>query len=81
MTDKEEKWMGKSRSLKTKRIVTQLLDRLPDQFSSDFEENKKTVEEVTTISSKSIRNKIAGRITKLIAEEETTKNTASIQMS
>ena len=63
--------MGKSRALKTKRIVKLLLDKHPDRFSSDFEENKKVIGEVTTIVSKPLRNRIAGHITKLFAKNET----------
>lgn len=64
--------MGKSRALKTKRIVKLLLDKHSDRFSSDFEENKKVIDEVTTIVSKPLRNRIAGHITKLfVAKSET----------
>ncbi len=58
--------MGKSRALKTKRIVKLLLDKYGNRFSTDFEENKKVVGEITTIVSKPLRNRIAGHITKLV---------------
>ncbi len=66
--------MGKSRALKTKRIVKLLLDKHPDRFSSDFEENKKAIEEVTTIASKPLRNRIAGHITKLLVVKGETES-------
>ena len=65
--------MGKARALKTKRIVKILLSKYPDKFSTDFEENKKVVHEVTTITSKSLCNKIAGYIAKFLIANENVK--------
>ncbi|MFP4218401.1 MAG: 30S ribosomal protein S17e [Salinarchaeum sp.] len=39
-----------------------LLERYPDAFSTDFEHNKEAVETLTNITSKNVRNKIAGYI-------------------
>lgn len=58
--------MGKSRRIKTKRLAEELLMKYSDLFTSDFEENKRVVQEVTTVSSKTIRNKIAGYLTSYI---------------
>jgi len=69
--------MGKSRALKTKRIVKLLFDKHLDRFSSDFEENKKVIEEVTTIVSKPLRNRIAGHITKLFVVKSETEAESS----
>jgi small subunit ribosomal protein S17e len=69
--------MGKSRALKTKRIVGLLMDKHADRFSTDFEENKKVIGEVTTIVSKPLRNRIAGYITKLAVSKEGTKTESS----
>ncbi|MFB6113169.1 MAG: 30S ribosomal protein S17e [Halodesulfurarchaeum sp.] len=42
-----------------------LLDRYPEAFQQeDFEHNKKSVEELTNIESKSVRNRIAGYVTR-----------------
>jgi small subunit ribosomal protein S17e len=49
--------------VKTKRLADEILKKYPNKFTTDFEENKNLVEEVVIISSKTIRNKLAGYIT------------------
>ena len=39
-----------------------LLERYPDAFSTDFEHNKESVESLTNIESKGVRNRIAGYV-------------------
>ena len=46
-----------------KRISTELLEKYPDRFSVDFDENKKIIKDVAIVRSKILRNKIAGHIT------------------
>jgi small subunit ribosomal protein S17e len=46
-----------------KRISTELLEKYPDRFSVDFEENKKIIKEIAIVRSKILRNRIAGYIT------------------
>ena len=46
-----------------------ILDDYKDQFGSSFDDNKKTLNSISTIRSKSLKNKIAGYITKLIKNE------------
>jgi small subunit ribosomal protein S17e len=41
-----------------------LLERYPEAFSRDFEQNKEAVRELTTIDSKGVRNRIAGYVTR-----------------
>ena len=41
-----------------------LLERYPDAFNDDFEQNKKSVQELTNIEAKGVRNRIAGYVTK-----------------
>jgi len=41
-----------------------LLAKHPGSFNGNFEDNKKVVSEVTTIQSKTIRNRVAGNITR-----------------
>jgi len=48
-----------------KRIAQELVERFPDKFTTDFENNKKLVESLTNISSKKLRNRVAGYITQL----------------
>jgi len=47
-----------------KKTATMLMERYPDAFSTDFEHNKELVEELTNIESKSVRNRIAGYVTR-----------------
>jgi small subunit ribosomal protein S17e len=44
-----------------------LLERYPEAFSRDFEQNKEAVKELTTIDSKGVRNRIAGYVTRKTA--------------
>ena len=57
--------MGKVRTEQVKRISRELLDKYPSKITVDFENNKKLVNEYTNVSSKKLRNKIAGYATRL----------------
>ena len=46
-----------------------ILDDYKDQFGVSFDENKKILNDISTIRSKQLKNKIAGYITKLIKNE------------
>jgi small subunit ribosomal protein S17e len=41
-----------------------LMERYPDAFGTDFEHNKESVQELTNIESKGVRNRIAGYVTR-----------------
>ena len=43
-----------------------LLEQYPASFNGNFEDNKRVVGEVTTIQSKTIRNRAAGNITRKV---------------
>lgn len=47
-----------------KNLGTELMEKYPDAFVTDFEENKKMVAKYTDIQSKAIRNRVAGYITR-----------------
>ncbi len=55
--------MGRIRQTFIKRTGMELLEKFGDKFTTDFETNKKVVEEVALISTKRLRNRIAGYIT------------------
>lgn len=57
--------MGKVRTELVKRVARELLDKYPRKISTDFENNKQLVTEYTNISSKKLRNKVAGYTTRL----------------
>ncbi len=46
-----------------KKTARLLMERYPEAFSHDFEQNKELVEQLTNIESKGVRNRIAGYIT------------------
>ena len=48
---------------RVKRLSIELLEHYPDRFSTNFEENKKTILSLAIIRSKILRNKMAGYIT------------------
>jgi len=52
---------------RVKKIARELVKRYPDQFSTDFEGNKKFLGSVASIHSPRLRNRIAGYITRLVA--------------
>jgi len=57
--------LGKVRTEQVKRIARELLDRYPNKFSTDFENNKQFVTELTNISSIKLRNRVAGYVARL----------------
>ena len=58
--------MGRVRPRYIKSLARRLLEVYPDKFSDDFETNKKVVAELADIPSKSVRNKVAGEITRMV---------------
>jgi len=47
-----------------KKTATILMEEYPDAFGPDFEHNKELVMELTNVESKSVRNRIAGYVTR-----------------
>jgi small subunit ribosomal protein S17e len=65
-----------------KRLSTELLDKYPDRFTTDFEENKKTLLSLAIIRSKVLRNRMAGYITSKLrreADREKAKTSSQIE--
>lgn len=58
--------MGKIRQGFIKRVARELVNKYPNEFTTDFEHNKKKVQELTNVTSKKIRNRIAGYVTTLV---------------
>ncbi len=54
---------------RVKRLSSELLEKYPDRFTIDFEENKKTILSLAIIRSKVLRNKMAGYITSKLRRE------------
>ena len=66
--------MGKVRTQRVKKISRELINRFPDRFNADFELNKKLVDTLTEVSSKRLRNRIAGYVTRLITIKKATES-------
>jgi small subunit ribosomal protein S17e len=47
-----------------KQLGNRLLEQYPDAFNTEFETNKESVEKLTTVESKGVRNRIAGYVTR-----------------
>lgn len=62
--------MGKVRIGKVKSISNELVLKYGNVFTTDFEENKKLVQQYTDITSKRLKNRVAGYITRLKANEK-----------
>jgi small subunit ribosomal protein S17e len=56
--------MGKIRPTYIKRVAIELVKKHNDKFTDDFQHNKKMVAELTNIESISMRNRIAGYVTR-----------------
>jgi small subunit ribosomal protein S17e len=51
---------------RVKRMSNELLERYPDKFTIDFNENKEAIKSHALVRSKELRNKIAGYITSIV---------------
>ena len=67
--------MGRVKGTLIKRVSKELIEKYPDKFTSDFEKNKKVVDQILT-TYKRFRNSITGYVTRLIkmAEEKKKSN-------
>jgi len=59
--------LGKVRTRLVKRLAEELVYSYPDKFTTDYQHNKKMVDELVEGLSKRVRNRVAGYITHLIA--------------
>lgn len=55
--------MGNIRQNFIKRVAIELVTKYNDQFSADFEHNKKVVAQLTDVKTTVFRNRIAGYVT------------------
>ncbi|MCS3901114.1 30S ribosomal protein S17e [Methanococcus voltae] len=55
--------MGRIRQTFIKRAGDELVERFAEKFTTDFDSNKKAVEEVALIETKTLRNRVAGYVT------------------
>ena len=59
---------------RVKKLSTELLNRYPDKFNVDFQQNKKKIDEIAKVRSKELRNQIAGYIASYINRQTKEQN-------
>ncbi|RBI62258.1 30S ribosomal protein S17e [halophilic archaeon] len=57
-----------------KKLGNLLLERYPEAFTADFEQNKESVEKLTNVDSKDVRNRIAGYVSRKKRRGENSPN-------
>lgn len=62
--------MGRIKTQLIKRVTLELFARHKGEFTGDFEKNKEAVQRYVSVSSKKLRNIIAGYITRLAKERK-----------
>lgn len=62
--------MGRIKTQLIKRITSQLVREHRKDFKESFEENKQLVNKFADISSKKMRNTIAGYVTRMVKTKE-----------
>jgi small subunit ribosomal protein S17e len=60
-----------------KRISTELLQKYPDRFGLEFDANKKALNEVAVVTSKVLRNELAGYITSHLRKQAAQEKASS----
>jgi len=58
--------MGKVRSILIKNVSKELMNKYPDVFTTDFEENKILLDKYLEIDSKHLRNRISGYLVNIL---------------
>ncbi|MGG6459884.1 MAG: 30S ribosomal protein S17e [Candidatus Eiseniibacteriota bacterium] len=66
---------------RVRKISNELMNKFPNRFGIDFELNKKTVMELAKITSKQLRNQIAGFITSYLRKEAKSKESLESESS
>lgn len=62
--------MGRIKTRLIKRTGNEILNKHNNKFTTDFKKNKNNLLEVAEISSKKLRNSIAGYITRLVKQQK-----------
>ncbi len=60
--------MGRIKQSALKRLANKLMAEYNDEFDIDFGKNKEGVQKFSTVESKSVRNKIAGYISRIMKQ-------------
>jgi len=77
--------LGKVKTEQIKRVGKELMERFPDKFTTNFDENKRLVDTLTQGTTTRVRNQIAGYITRTKslarADSDTTEPVADAEAS
>jgi small subunit ribosomal protein S17e len=63
--------LGSVRTEQIKRVAKELMERFPDKFSNNFDNNKRMVSALVKGTTTTVRNQIAGYITHALAGTQT----------
>jgi len=58
--------MGKVRTILIKNVSKELINKYPEVFTIDFEQNKRLLDKYLEVDSKHLRNRISGYIVSLL---------------
>lgn len=59
---------------RVKKLSTELVNKYPNKFNVDFQQNKKVIDEIAKVRSKELRNQIAGYIASYIHKQAKEQN-------
>lgn len=62
--------MGKVKTEQIKHLSKELLTRFPDKFTTNFDDNKRMVDQLTQGTTTRVRNQTAGYITRTVVLNE-----------
>ncbi len=61
--------MGRIKTTLIKRVARELVERYRHMLTTDFEKNKEILKEILVTHDKTMRNKIAGYVTRLMKRQ------------
>jgi len=59
---------------RVKKLSAELLNKYPNKFNVDFQQNKKVIDEIAIVRSKELRNQVAGYIASYINKQAKEQN-------
>jgi small subunit ribosomal protein S17e len=71
--------LGKVKTEQIKRVGKELLERFPNKFTNNFDENKKLVDTLTQGTTTRVRNQIAGYVTRKISLAQANAGTEPLE--
>jgi small subunit ribosomal protein S17e len=75
----ETKYLGKVKTEHIKRLAKELMERFPNKFSSNFDDNKHSVDDLTDGATTKVRNQVAGYITHTISLTQTDSASENVE--